>query len=85
MVSYHYTSAYLDTVGGNASLDTFFNTFRRLDAKVSYALTDNISVFIEGQNLNDETLWEYQGGRPDWQIGYEQYGRTTYVGLTANW
>ncbi len=85
VVAYHYTSAYLDTVGANPSLNTYFNRFRRLDAKVSYALTDNLSVFIEGQNLNDETLWEYQGGRPDWPIGYEQYGRTTYIGLTASW
>jgi TonB-dependent receptor len=84
-LAYHYTSAYLDTVGASAAVDTYFNRFRRVDAKVSYALTPRLKVFVEGQNLNDETLWEYQGGRPDWLIGYEQYGRTTYLGLSANW
>ncbi len=84
-LAYHHTSAYLDTVAASAADDTYFNRFRRLDAKLSYAVTPRLKVFVEGQNLNDETLWEYQGGRPDWQIGYEQYGRTTYVGLSANW
>jgi|CXWL01.1.fsa_nt_gi TonB-dependent receptor len=84
-LAYHFASEYLDTIAADAADDTFFNDFRRLDAKVSYDITPNLSIFVEGQNLNDETLWEYQGGRPDWQIGYEQYGRTFYAGLTGTW
>jgi TonB-dependent receptor len=84
-VGYHYTSEYLDTIAAAPADDTYFNEFRRLDAKVSYDITQNLSIFVEGQNLNDETLWEYQGARPDWPIGYEQYGRTFYVGLTGTW
>jgi TonB-dependent receptor len=84
-LAYHFTSEYLDTVSDNPFEDTYFNEFERLDLKIGYDLTSNLTVFFEGQNLNDETLWEYQGGRPDWQIGYEQYGATYYVGLTGRW
>lgn len=85
VLSYHISSEYLDSVGDSVDTDTYFNEFERIDAKVSYALTPSVSIFIEGQNLNDETLWEYQGARPHWPIGYEQYGRTTYIGLTGRW
>lgn len=84
-LNYHWTSKYQDSFGGTAADDTFFNDFERIDAKVSYEVTRNISVFVEGQNLNDEVLWEYQGHRPDWIIGYERYGATYYAGLQARW
>lgn len=84
-LSYHSASAYQDTFGGSAQADTFFNRFERVDFKASYAVTPKVSVFFEGQNLNDEVLWEYQGGRPDWIIGYERYGATYYVGVQARW
>ncbi len=83
-ISYQDTSEYLDTVAATQQFDTYFNQFRRLGAKLSYAIAPNAAVFIEGQNLNDEVLWEYQGARPDWQIGYERYGRTLYLGVTAS-
>jgi TonB-dependent receptor len=80
-LSYHYTGDYLDTVGADSSQDTHFNRYRRLDAKISYAVNPHLSVFAEFQNLNDEALWEYQSPNPDRFIGYEKYGRTTYVGI----
>jgi TonB-dependent receptor len=84
-VSYHWASSYQDTIGDSAETDTFFNSYARVDAKISYAITPRLDIFVEGQNLNDEVLWEYQGGRKDWQIGYERYGRTFYLGVSARW
>jgi TonB-dependent receptor len=81
----HRTGAYLDTIGEDRAGDTYFNTYTRVDLKASYKINRHISVFVEGQNLNDEVLWEYQGKRPDWIIGYERYGATWYAGLSAKW
>lgn len=84
-LNWHSTGDYQDSIGDDAQSDTFFSRFERLDFKVSYAVTPQIKVFAIGQNLNDEVLWEYQGGRRDWFIGYERYGPTYYMGVAANW
>ncbi len=84
-LNWHSTSDYQDSIGDDARSDTFFSRFERVDFKVSYDVTPNITVFALGQNLNDEVLWEYMGGRRDWFIGYERYGPTYAVGLAANW
>jgi TonB-dependent receptor len=84
-LNWHSTSDYQDTIGDDALSDTFFSRFERVDFKVSYAVTPQIKVFAIGQNLNDEVLWEYMGGRRDWFVGYERYGPTYYLGLSANW
>ena len=84
-LSYHHTGWASQTIGGATDDDTFDDDYRRLDAKVSYALTDNIEVYVDLQNLSDEVLREYQGGRRDWLTNYERYDRTYYLGLSAKW
>ena len=84
-LSYHHTGKAVQGLGSSEETDTFDDDYRRLDAKVSYALTDKISLTFEAQNLNDEVLREYQGGREDWLTNYERYGRTYYVGVSAQW
>jgi len=84
-ISYHHTGRAIQSLGGNTDADTFDDDYRRLDAKASYQLTDKIEVFVDLQNLSDEVLREYQGGRRDWLTNYERYGRTYYVGVSARW
>lgn len=72
-------------LGADADADSWDDDYRRLDARASYALTDNLEVFVDLQNLNDEVLREYQGGRRDWLTNYERYGRTYYLGVSARW
>lgn len=84
-LSYHHTGRAVQGLGGDQDADTFDDDYRRLDAKVSYAITDNFEVFADLQNLNDEVLREYQGGRRDWLTNYERYGRTYYLGVAARW
>lgn len=84
-LSYHHTGKAPQSIGGNTDADTFDDDYRRLNAKVSYALTDRIEVFVDLQNLTDEVLREYQAGRKDWLTNYERYKRTYYVGLSARW
>lgn len=84
-LSYHHTGKAIQGLGGDVEADTWDDDYRRLNAKVSYKLTDNIEVFADLQNLNDEVLREYQAGRKDWLTNYERYGRTYYLGLSARW
>ncbi|MFZ5719854.1 MAG: TonB-dependent receptor [Pseudomonadota bacterium] len=84
-INYHHTGHAPQSIGSNAESDTFDDDYRRLNAKVSYAINERIEVFVDLQNLTDEVLREYQAGRPDWLTNYERYKRTYYVGLRAQW
>jgi TonB-dependent receptor len=84
-INYHYTDDFLDSIQDSPGTDTFFAAQERLDFKVGYALNDHVGIFLEAQNLTDEVNREIQGGRKDWIIGHERYGRTYYAGLTARW
>jgi len=82
-VAFHNTGKSLLAVGDPVYNDQYNDDLRRLDAKVSVALFDNVRVFAEGQNLSDEPTRQYQGGNPDWLIQNERYGRTFYGGVSV--
>jgi TonB-dependent receptor len=84
-LSFHHTGKNLLSLGANEASDTYNDDYDRLDAKASYALTDNIEVFAEAQNLTDTKLRQYIGGRRDWITNYERLRQTYYVGLSARW
>ncbi len=82
-LAYHHTGRSLLALGATAAADQFSDDFRRLDAKASFAITKNISVFAEAQNLTDEPTRQYQAGRRDWIIQNERYGRTYNFGASV--
>ena len=82
-VAFHSTGAFLAGIGAQPFADQFSEKFERLDAKLSVAVTDFASVFFEGQNLTDEPTRFYQGGRHDWLLQHERYGRTFYGGVAV--
>jgi len=56
-----------------------------LIAQVSYQFNDNWSVFWKGLNLTDQTYETYLGnGNPNIRGRYEEFGRTYYLGVKAN-
>jgi TonB-dependent receptor len=81
-IAYHHTGLALILNGENELEDQFNDDLRRLDAKASFALTSNIGVFVEAQNLTDEPTRQFQGGRRDWVIQNERYGRTFWAGAS---
>ena len=82
-IAYHNTGSALISLGADMLGDQYNDDLRRLDAKASLAVTDNVSLFVEGQNLTDEPTRQYQGERRDWIIQNERYGRTFYAGASV--
>lgn len=82
-IAYHNTGRSLLAAGAIDYQDQYNDDLRRLDAKISVALSDNIRIFAEAQNLTDEPTRQYQGGRQDWVIQNERYGRTYYGGISV--
>jgi TonB-dependent receptor len=82
-VSYHNTGHALLSNGLEDFQDQYNNDLRRLDAKFSLDVLPGINLFAEAQNLTDEPTRQYQGGRKDWIIQNERYGRTFYAGVSA--
>jgi len=82
-IAYHNTGKSLLSTGALEYEDQYNNDLRRLDAKISVKITDNIRAFAEAQNLTDEPTRQYQGGRTDWVTQNERYGRTYYGGVSV--
>jgi len=56
-----------------------------LIAQVSYQINDNWAVFWKGLNLTNQIYETYLGnGNPNIRGRYEEYGRTYYIGVRAN-
>ncbi|MCB1664635.1 MAG: TonB-dependent receptor [Pseudomonadales bacterium] len=81
-VSYAYNDSFLTDMNANPDLVLDQGEFGRWDAKLSYSLWDNLKIFLEGVNLNDEPTSEFQGGRSNWNTEYEWVGRTYYMGVS---
>lgn len=73
-VSYNYRSAYFRALGRLNSLDSVA-PYSQLDASASLALTKNISITLNAQNLLDETYIQYNGTR-DRPSAFYKNGRT---------
>jgi TonB-dependent receptor len=84
-IAYHSTGAALLALGGDPIADQFNDDLRRLDAKASFDVTDQATVFFEAQNLTDEPTRQYQAGRTDWITQTERYGRVFNAGVTLRW
>lgn len=81
-VSYAYNDSFLTDLNDDPDLVLDQGEFGRWDAKVNYNINDNLRVFLEGVNLNDEPTSEFQGGRSHWNTEYEYVGRTFFFGVS---
>ncbi|MBD8679201.1 TonB-dependent receptor [Sphingomonas sp. CFBP 13720] len=71
--SYNRRSKYFYRFGRQASAD-FTDRYRQLDAQVSYALTEGVSVTASASNLLDETYYQYSS-TPDAPTSIYKNGR----------
>lgn len=76
-----YRDSYLEGIGGDKSEDVYFGEHTQLAFKLSFDASDNLSIFGEVQNINDETRREYQGVSSR-LFADEVYSWTALVGAT---
>ena len=69
--------------GDDGTEDLFKQDYGRLDFKMSYDFSDRYTAFFEWQNINDESLEEFQGGVKTWNTQLETYGQTMTLGVSA--
>jgi outer membrane receptor protein involved in Fe transport len=63
-----------------ASADTYFDGYLQVDVKAQYAIDKNITVYFEGNNLNDGPL-RFYAGDPSHPLQNEYYGPNFVGGL----
>ncbi|WP_335965573.1 TonB-dependent receptor [Galbibacter sp. PAP.153] len=60
-LSANYSDAYIDEIGGNAFEDRYYDEQFFLDFNISYAITNNLRVFADLNNITNQPLRYYQG------------------------
>jgi TonB-dependent receptor len=77
-----YSGEYTEVTDAVAGRSQIADPITWVTASVAYEISDGLSVSLEGRNLLDEYYWATLG-RPDMLAGFETWGRTYVLGLTA--
>lgn len=84
-LSYNYIGGFLETIHDTIpNADQYWKDRGTLDANISYRLTDNLTVYAEGQNLNNAGRRELTGPGRTYLQESAEYGRTFWLGVAAN-
>lgn len=82
-LSYNRRSHWLNAASGRGNLPEFFKSYGQLDASVSVNITEDIAFFVEGTNLLDEQMIEYNA--PARPIQLETFGSRYYFGFRGKY
>ncbi len=83
-VTFNRNDNFLTDLGPVREFDLDQGAFERIDARFQYSVSDNMKLFLEGINLNDEPTTEIQAGDVSQNTEYEFSGRTIFIGATAS-
>ena len=84
-VSHNYIGGQLETINdANPNSDQYWKGRHVFDASASWRVNDNISLFVEGQNLSNTGRQEVTGPGRRYLQEWANYGRTYWVGATVN-
>ncbi|MCM5661887.1 TonB-dependent receptor [Galbibacter mesophilus] len=78
--SANYSDAYIDEIGGNAFEDRYYDEQFFLDFNASFAITNNLRVYAELNNITNQPLRYYQGQK-DRTMQMEYYEKRLTFGL----
>jgi TonB-dependent receptor len=79
-VAWSYRSAYLDTVGTTKALDQYTADHEQWDARASFEIVKQATLFVEGSNLSDSP-WRRWIGNPGQLAENERYGAMYRTGI----
>ena len=77
-----YSGEYVEVTDAVGGLSQYGDPITWVTASVAYRLTEKFTVSIEGRNLTDE-FYRATMGRPDMLAGFETWGRSVLLGITA--
>ena len=77
-----YSGEYTEVTDAVGGLSQIGEPITWVTASVAYLVTDKFTVSLEGRNLTDES-YEATMGRPDMLAGFETWGRSLLLGVTA--
>lgn len=78
----NYKSDYLDEINAESPAnDIVVDDHFQLDFSARYFIQDNIQIFFEAININDEPFYSYVSS-PRWNAQFEDYGPTFKLGAT---
>ena len=84
-VSWNYIGGFLETINDTIpNADQYWKERSTFDANISYRLTPALTVYAEGQNLSDAGRREVTGPGQNYLQESAEYGRTFWLGMTAN-
>ncbi|MFC7379180.1 TonB-dependent receptor [Brevundimonas sp. GCM10030266] len=81
-LSYQHRTGWLDEVGSTAASDMHWDATERVDLSIRYQATDNVTLFLDANNLGDERGRRYQGAS-ERTYELEGFGRRFMVGLRS--
>ncbi|MCA9222291.1 MAG: TonB-dependent receptor [Rhodobacteraceae bacterium] len=80
-----YRAGYLDELGGSAMTDRYVKDHLQIDATAKYRINENVQIYAEMVNINNEPYLAYQKGPgADRLLQYETYSWTGKFGLRTN-
>ena len=77
-----YSGEYTEVTDATAGRSQIADPITWVTASVAYQFNDALSISLEGRNLLDEYYWATLG-RPDMLAGFETWGRSFVLGVTA--
>ncbi len=84
-VSWNYIGGFLETINDTIpNADQYWKDRSTFDANLSYRIMRNLTLYAEGQNLTDTGRRELTGPGRTYLQESAEYGRTFWLGLTAN-
>ncbi|WP_456868216.1 TonB-dependent receptor [Galbibacter sp. BG1] len=79
-LSANYSDSYIDEIGGNPFEDRYYDEQFFLDFNISYAITDNLRIYADLNNITNQPLRYYQGQK-DRTMQMEYYEKRLTFGL----
>ena len=79
-ISYQWRDDWVDTLSLTGFGDQYRKAYESLDLSVRYTVNDHLSVFVDANNLTDETYIAYEGDK-DHPTEVEQIGRRFLAGV----
>lgn len=82
-LAYQYRTEWIQSLGADATRDTYWDADEEIDLSVRYSVNDNLEWFFDGSNLGNQQSIRYVGS-PIYPIERELFGQRYMTGIRLN-